>query len=291
MRPGLSQPFIEDAFLASCLAELDALKPGNVHRHSAGHGMEVAHFERAAKAAAPEISDPALTVGQRILNATKASFGATGLNTNLGIILLCAPLAKAAAETSLGIGLRRRLDQILSALDASDADAVYAAIRLANPAGLGRVDDGDVNAGTDAPRLTLIAAMRLAQDRDRIANAYVTAYSDIFDFALPIFEQACSAAESIDLAVTSLHMSFLAEFPDTHIVRKHGAEKAEWVRDEARILKPQWWPFATAKSAKQLAEFDINLKSKGLNPGTTADFVVATLFANQLMTRKHLQTR
>ena len=42
-----------ELFLAACRAELDALKPGNVHVHAGGHGMEVAQFEAAPPAAAP----------------------------------------------------------------------------------------------------------------------------------------------------------------------------------------------------------------------------------------------
>jgi triphosphoribosyl-dephospho-CoA synthase len=285
MTAPLAPDRIAAAFLVACHTELDALKPGNVHRHAAGHGMEVAHFERAAAAAAGPIADPALSVGQRILRATEASVAATGLNTNLGIVLLCAPLAKAANETTLGVGLRRRLDMILSALDENDARDAFAAIRLANPAGLGKVEAGDVR--DDAAPITLIAAMRLAAERDRIANAYVTAYADIFDFALPVLKDARSATSDPLLPVTTLHMALLAEFPDTHIIRKHGAAAAETVRQEARALHALWAPAASAKSIRALVEFDTNLKSKGLNPGTTADFVVATLFAAALIERKH----
>lgn len=284
MTAPLAPDRIATAFLVACHTELDALKPGNVHRHAAGHGMEVAHFERAAAAAAGPIADPAFSVGQRILRATEASVAATGLNTNLGIVLLCAPLAKAANETTLGVGLRRRLDMILSALDENDARDAFAAIRLANPAGLGKVEAGDVR---DAAPITLIAAMRLAAERDRIANAYVTAYADIFDFTLPVLKDARSATSDPLLPVTTLHMALLAEFPDTHIIRKHGAAAAEAVRQEARALHALWAPAASAKSIRALVEFDTNLKSKGLNPGTTADFVVATLFAAALIERKH----
>ncbi len=271
-------------FIAACRAELDALKPGNVHRHSAGHGMEVEHFERAAEAAAGPIADPALSVGQKILRATEASVAATGLNTNLGIVLLCAPLAKAAAETTFDIGLRRRLDQILSGLSEDDADDAFAAIRIANPAGLGSVEEGDVRG--EHSRMTLIAAMRLAAERDRIANAYVTAYADVFDFALPVLAEARALGGDPNHAVTLLHMALLAEFPDTHIQRKFGAETAEVVRLEARSLEPHWSSAAPAKSLAELAQFDAKLKQKGLNPGTTADFVVTTLFAEGLMRRK-----
>ncbi len=284
MTTALNPDQISSAFLAACRAELDALKPGNVHRHSAGHGMDVTHFERAAEAAAGPITDPSLSVGKRILRATEASVAATGLNTNLGIVLLCAPLAKAASETTFAIGLRRRLDMILAALDEQDATDAFAAIRIANPAGLGQVDEGDVRDNPD--RLTLIKAMYLAAERDRIANAYITAYSDIFDFALPVFQDARRLAIDSDLAVTTLHMSLLAEFPDTHIARKYGAAAAEEIREQARALKAYWSPVASAKSMAPLIEFDAKMKTKGRNPGTTADFVVATLFVAGLIGQK-----
>ncbi|MFA5958707.1 triphosphoribosyl-dephospho-CoA synthase [Hyphomicrobium sp.] len=285
MKSARSAAEISAAFLDACNAELNALKPGNVHRYSAGHGMDVLHFEQAAKAAAGPIADPDASVGKRILRATEASVAATGLNTNLGIVLLCAPLAKAASETTFDVGLRRRLGMILSALDEQDAEDAFAAIRIANPAGMGKVEQGDVNA--QPQHLTLLAAMHLAAERDRIANAYVSVYADIFDFALPVLREA-KAISDLDstLAVTTLHMSLLSEFPDTHIARKFGAGIAEKVREEARVLRPQWFPAATAKSSLVLQDFDAKLKHQGLNPGTTADFVVTTLFADALIERK-----
>lgn len=278
---------IAAAFLAACHAELHALKPGNVHIYAAGHRMQVADFERAAEAAAPVIADPGLSIGKRILHATQASFAATGVNTNLGIILLCAPLAKAAAETSVGMGLRRCLAILLSKLDYQDADDAFAAIRLANPAGLGKVDKGDVStdAGPAAPRFTLIEAMDLAKDRDRIANAYVTAYSDVFDFALPVLRDARATGERAELAVTALHMALLAEFADSHILRKWGPDMARLVQEEAQELRPLWSPIVASNAFERLLKFDASLKERGLNPGTTADFVVTTLFTELLSRR------
>ncbi len=277
---------ISAAFLYACNAELDALKPGNVHRHAAGHGMEVRHFEQAAKAAAGPVADPQSSVGKRILLATEASVAAAGLNTNLGIVLLAAPLAKAAAETTFDVGLRRRLGMILSSLDEQDAEDAFAAIRIANPAGMGSVEQGDVR--SKPQHLTLIAAMHLAADRDRIANAYVSVYADIFDFALPIFTEAKALSRfDSNLAVTTLHMALLSEFPDTHIARKFGPPIAETVLHEARALRPQWSPIATARTLPALQDFDAKLKHRGLNPGTTADFVVTTLFTDALIERKH----
>ena len=275
---------IASAFISACRAELQALKPGNVHVFSAGHGMDIHHFERAADAAAPFIADPGLSVGKRILKATGASFAATGVNTNIGIVLLCAPLAKAAAEIDVGTGLRRRLAVILSMLDEDDAANAFEAIRLANPAGLGKVEKGDVTASN--PRMTLIAAMHLAKDRDRIANAYVTAFEDIFDFALPAFTEARALTECFSLAVSTLHMGLLAAFEDSHIARKHGPAAARSVQERALELQHHWRPVVTPKSFEHLRDFDTKLKEMGLNPGTTADFVVATIFCGQLSGRK-----
>jgi triphosphoribosyl-dephospho-CoA synthase len=246
--------------------------------------MDVTTFERAAEAAAPHIAAEDKSVGERIRTATDASVAATGLNANLGIILLCAPLAKAAAEIDIGTGLRRRLATILSVLTKDDARDAFAAIRRANPAGLGKVDDGDVS--NDDPGMTLIQAMHLAADRDRIAQNYVTAYEDIFDLALPAYNAARTIAAQPDLTVTTLHMTLLSKLPDSHIARKFGMGTADKVRQEALDRAHLWSPVATLGTRLELLEFDADLKARGLNPGTTADLVVATLFAAAISAKK-----
>lgn len=271
---------IAQAFLEACHLELAALKPGNVHVHAAGHGMQTDHFERAATAATPHMATPGLSVGARIRRAVEASFKAAGCNTNLGIILLCAPLAYAASEPGPGDDLRARLDHVLHHLDKSDAAETFTAIAHANPGGLGRADEADVAAPAE---VTLLRAMELASDRDRIARAYVTGYADIFDFGLPLYRSALSAAETPELAVTTLHMHYLAEFPDTHIVRKYGEAVAKSVQDAARALAGHWQPVVRQSSLPALREFDIQLKADAINPGTTADFVVATIFTEKLL--------
>lgn len=274
----LSRGQVEHAFLAACRAELSALKPGNVHAHAGGHTMEVADFETSARAAAPYIADVGSTVGEKILRAASATRDAVGCNTNLGIILLCAPLAKAAEDRG---DLRASLSRVLAGLTVADAEAAFRAIALMNPAGLGRAPEGDVAAPAT---ITLREAMALAAGRDRIARAYVTDFEEVFDFALPELKRAGALAARTDLAVTTLHMSLLAHFPDSHIARKHGTAAAEAVRAEAAALRPSYSPVATAKSVAGLLAFDGDLKARGLNPGTTADIVVATLFTSLIET-------
>ena len=278
----LSPTEISDAFLGACRAELRALKAGNVHIHAAGHDMEVAQFEAAAQAAAPHIGNDSLRVGARVRLAVEASLAVAGCNTNLGILLLCAPLATAAEAPIPATSLETRLALILTTLDQQDAADVYRAIASANPGGLGKVETEDV---AEAPAVTLLQAMDLARDRDRIANAYVTNYSDVFGFALPRLDAARREERSEEDAIASLHMSLLAKFPDSHIARKYGADRAEEIRAAAETLRPRVFPLTSRDARDRLLAFDAALKNDRVNPGTTADFVVASLFADTIIRR------
>jgi len=279
MTPLRTSEEISAAFLAACRLELQALKPGNVHIHAGGHGMEAEQFELAAAASAPHIAAQGLPVGTRIRRAVEASFAAAGCNTNLGILLLCVPLAYAVGEPVPGDDLKSRLAHVLAQLDRDDAAETFAAIAHANPGGLGRSDEADVSGPA---QVTLREAMAIAADRDRIARAYVSDFADIFSFGLPLYRSAIGAAATPELAVTTLHMAYLAEFPDTHIARKYGEATALEIRDAARALSPNWQPVARQESLRALIEFDSRLKVSAINPGTTADFVVATIFASRL---------
>ncbi len=279
--PGLSEAETREAFLAACRAELAALKPGNVHVHAGGHDMEARHFEASAEAAAPLIAAPSLKVGARVLRAVEASLAAAGCNTNLGILLLSAPLA-AAAQSERSASLRDRVHDVLAALDEADAAAVFEAIRRANPGGLGSAPEQDVAA---APSVGLRTAMALAADRDRIARAYVTDLEEVFAFGLPTLAKIRRHTADPAFAVTTLHMAYLARTPDSHIARKFGADAAAKVCQEAQGHRALWDPVATHETFAGLLAFDRDLKRRGLNPGTTADFVVATVFAAAMCDR------
>lgn len=269
---------IAAAFREACLAELDALKPGNVHRFADGHSMSVADFEASAAAAAPAIGAADLSVGQRIEAAVNATQDAVNQNTNLGIILLVAPLAQAALAT--GGSLRDRLDVVLGSLTVEDARAAYRAIRTAEPGGLGEVSQHDVGA---EPMITLLEAMRAAELRDRIAWNYTHDYVDIFDLGLKWLDGARKRWGDVTWTTTYVYLGFLAHIPDTLIKRKFGGDAASEVRDEARPIEAGLSQCsAPDEMAPPLAAFDRSLKERGLNPGTSADLTVATLFASAL---------
>lgn len=267
------------AFQDACFAELDALKPGNVHRFADGHNMTVTDFERSAAAAAPQIGAPGGSVGVRIERAIEATRLAVGQNTNLGIVLLAAPLAQAALDTP-GADLRHSLAKVLDTLTVEDAKCAYRAIRTAEPGGLGQAPEHDVET---EPEVTLLEAMRAASSRDRIAWNYTHGFVDIFDLGLKWLEGGKKRWGAGPWVTTYIYLGFLAHIPDTLIERKFGARAASEVRDEARPIEaglaqcqhPQ-------EMAAPLAAFDAALKERGLNPGTSADLTVATLFADGL---------
>lgn len=274
------------AFVWACLAELDAPKPGNVHAFAGGHRMTIEDFVRSANAAAAPLSAAGARVGARILGAVEATSAAVGANTNLGIILLCAPLA-AAAEAQVGVDveapqLRTTLGQVLRDLDVEDTTLAFRAIVKAAPAGLGHSSRHDVFAPAAA---SLLQAMAEAADRDRVAWQYTTDFADVFELGLPSFEAALNDRAEQKWATLAVFLSFLAAFPDTHIARKFGAERAAEVQREAKKFQTE------LRAAEQPVEmlpallaWDAALKAEGINPGTSADLTVATLFAYRLRT-------
>ncbi|WP_208852321.1 triphosphoribosyl-dephospho-CoA synthase [Roseomonas genomospecies 6] len=267
------------AYRAACHLELRALKPGNVHIHGDGHGMTVAQFAASADATAPILAQPGLSVGERIFQAVAATRTVAGCNTNLGILLLAAPLAQAAQIE--GGTLRERLEHVLASLTVADAELTFRSIALAEPAGLGRVEGADVH--TPA-RVTLLAAMREAQDRDRIARQYATGFADVFETGVPFLRRWLDAGASYEHATERLFIEFLATTPDSHVIRKYGRERAEWLRSRASELRENTGPDrAFTLTRSRLAELDRELKYNGVNPGTTADIVVGCLLAFWLM--------
>ncbi|MDE1567819.1 triphosphoribosyl-dephospho-CoA synthase [Aquabacter sp. P-9] len=262
-------------FVAACRAELLALKPGNVHVHAAGHGMEVAQFEAAATAAAGPLSVAGAPVGDRIEQAVAASLAVAGCNTNLGILLLCAPVM-AATQMPADRPFAARVEAVLAALTPEDAKAVFRAIAAANPGGLGTAEN-DVRAPACVP---LRVAMAAAADRDLIARQYAGGFQEVFALGVPV-----AAAHRGDpaRAAQAVYLSFLQAFPDSHIGRKFGRATAEAVRKEARAVCTGLEGLPDADRTSRLLAFDADLKARGLNPGTSADLTVASLLADALV--------
>jgi len=265
------------AFIAACRDEIEAPKPGNVHIFGEGHGMTVEDFLQSAEAAAPALCEAGAPVGWRIFAAMEATFAAVNKNTNLGIILLCAPLAAAAQK---GGAFRQRLKEILLGLTRNDACFAFKAILRAKPAGLGSASRYDVH---DPARVTLLEAMREASRRDKIAYQYASDFEDVFSTGFATLRAARAKGWQAPWPQTGAYLAFLARFPDSHIIRKNGQEQAVFVQREAAARHKQFMDAVNpAQYLEALLDFDKYLKNLGLNPGTSADLTVASLFAERL---------
>lgn len=262
-----------------CELDVRAFKPGNVSFASPGHGMTAEHFVQSARAIAEPLTRDGATVGERILDSVTATRAAVRCNTNLGIILLLAPLVQAALRPVPMSGLRTRLEPILHGLSVDDAEKAFAAIRLAAPGGLGESTRHDVRgpASTD-----LGTAMQQASGRDRIARQYVTGYEDIFGVGVPLAELALRRHADEDWAAVDVFLGLLGQWPDTHIVRKHGLDVANAVCLEARKIRARFLATSPEAAMTLLLDLDASLKDRGINPGTSADLTVAVFVAMRL---------
>ncbi|HWU35133.1 MAG TPA: triphosphoribosyl-dephospho-CoA synthase [Methylovorus sp.] len=260
----------------ACLAELSALKPGNVHIFADGHGMVVEDFIASAEASAMPLCASGLTVGQRIQGAIQATWAAVNCNTNLGIVLLAAPLMQTALEQGLPL-TEHALQQTLQQLTVDDARLAYAAILQASPAGLGSSDQHDVH---EAPAVTLLQAMEQAQSYDFVARQYANGYQDILQLGLVRYREAMHRWQREAWAVTAVYLGFFARYPDSHIARKYGMAAAERVMQEALLHEQAFMACDNPKTYQRtLMTFDQILKTEKINPGTTADLTVTTVLA------------
>ena len=269
------------AYKAACMAELQALKPGNVHAFADGHGMTIEDFIQSADVTADIISRPDFTLGERIFYAAEATKNAVGQNTNLGVLLLCAPIIDAAMNVTEQITLQQALHDTLAQLTVSDAEYVSRAIVLASPGGLGDAAEYDVR---DLPQVSLLTMMRAAQDKDRIAWQYAHDFEDVMGFGLSRYTDAMLQWANPAWSATALYLGFMSRYPDTHIARKYGAAFAEKIRQEAAGFEQLHMAAANPKLVqKKLLDWDTALKQRGINPGTSADLTVATLLFAALL--------
>jgi triphosphoribosyl-dephospho-CoA synthase len=251
-------------------------KVGNVHPIAPFENVTYRDFLLSAGAIVPVLANaPTTGIGNTILLATQNACTVTQSNTNLGIVLLLAPLA------STGIGLEHILGKgeflrNLRKLSVSDTQKVYEAIRLANPGGLGDAPEQDVR---DEPTVTLLEAMKLAADRDMVARQYANGFADVFDFGVPAFLEGFGRFGCVEAAIIDSQLQWLAKYPDSLIARKNGEAVAEEVQKlAAEVL--DLGGIATAKGRRKGVALDRHLRSVGnkLNPGTTADLIAACLF-------------
>ncbi len=270
--PGLHRGGIGWCAALASILEAAAAKPGNVHPGASFEDLTFADFVAAGiSIAAPLEQASPLRLGATILDAVRAAVGSTPSNANLGIILLIAPLA--AVPLTKRPLTPAHVDAVLARLDASDAAAIWEAIQLARPGGMGKAERHDL---AGPPPADIRQAMAMAADRDTIASLWTHGFEPLFTGAVADLSAILAAEVPLETAIIRTYLRQLARCPDTLIARRHGEQTARAVSARAADLvalenDPSWPP--------SLAAFDASLRNpRRLNPGTTADMVAAALY-------------
>ena len=259
----------------ACTLEVAIPKPGNVHRSADFADTTFHDFLLSAIAIGPAFEQAAeWSLGKLVLTAAQDTREVCDRNTNLGMILLLAPLAIAAAT---GQQKPESLSVLVENTSGADCQMIYQAIGISRPGGLGSVDHFDVSNGTSPAHI--LQAMRLAESRDMVARQYANGFADVLDYVWPQIQAGLEAGETLSDSVIQTHLKTMNRFPDSLIARKNGTSVASQsaamagdVLSSGNVGDPQW--------LKAIGDFDFWLRADGnrRNPGTTADLIAAALF-------------
>ncbi|QDU58157.1 triphosphoribosyl-dephospho-CoA synthase [Aeoliella mucimassa] len=253
----------------ACLWEATSAKPGNVHRGADFEDLSYADFLASAAVIGPVIercSEQGL--GATVLAGVEATQRVAGVNTNLGTLLLLAPLAMAKGDTQLA-------GKLIEQATADDVADIYQAIRLAKPGGLGEVEQGDV---AQPPEHSLLAAMQLAADRDLIARQYTTNFADVVA-AADYIESHLAGGRKLNDSIVLGQLLLLSRHGDSLVARKLGQQLSDDLATQAATTLALYTQDIEAYY-RGVADLDFWLRADGhrRNPGTTADLLAAALF-------------
>jgi triphosphoribosyl-dephospho-CoA synthase len=262
----------------ACQLECAAPKVGNVHRAADFEDVTLYDFLISGQVVGNAINRlKSQPVGVTVLACVEETVRVARSNTNLGMVLLLVPLAKATDGLVPGSDLGpNALSEVLQALDFDDSQKIYAAIRAANPGGLNSVEHNDVSGPAPASILT---AMQDAADRDLVARQFVNHFQEVFGAAGRLKNNQ-ERFGSLAVAIVVTHLELIAEHGDSLIARKCGIDTSNRARMKAQQVLADGVVGGWPAMMDALADLDFWMRSDGhrRNPGTTADLIAAALF-------------
>ncbi|MHA1311898.1 MAG: triphosphoribosyl-dephospho-CoA synthase [Candidatus Helarchaeota archaeon] len=287
-------------------------KPGNVHRTRDFNFTRYEHFlvggvvirsafqslcENTVNVIKNNKKYSKLSLGQYILQAIiETKKWQNGGNINLGIILLLVPLCAASCvliNQSINKPndfnfLRDEVDKILKSSTYKDTINLYKAIKIANPGGMGNVEKYDINNENSLKlikkdNINLYDIFNQSKEWDSIAMELVSKYRITFDIGLPYFIETFQKCHDINIAIVNTFLKIVSEIPDSLIIRQYGKKIANEYSGKALELISKGG-LLNPSIKNKLFKWDRSIIRTNLkiNPGTTADLTVSTIFVSLL---------
>jgi len=238
-------------------------KPGNVDRCHDYETTTLEHFLASAILVRPAFENAEMRkdgIGKIILDAVRLTGGHSGGNTHFGAFILLIPLI-------MGSGIQGALSCI-KRTTVDDALDFYQAFGMARVRVLPS-DELDVNDPQTAEKLksrnmTLYNVMEYSSGHDIVAREWVNGYSLTRKGADLLISHGCGRR-----SIVQAFLDLLACEPDTFIAKKHGLQVAVQTMNTAGMVRD---------GIKDLASFDQECIDRGINPGSMADIMIASIY-------------
>jgi len=271
------------AQLAMVLEVSATPKPGNIDRDHDYTDTRFEHFLASAVGVYPILEKAAKSksgVGSFIRQAVlESARWQSGGNTHFGAFILLIPLVMAGGACGGTVCLRERARRVVKETTVEDAVELYRAFSDAKVR-VKPVDDLDLSDSASVDKiieqgLTLFDMMEISAGYDIIAEEWVNGFPKTFECSRLIREKI--KAHGINDAVVLTFMEMLAHNKDTFIRTKFDNKKAEEVSTRAAgIIKKGGGDMEVMRN--DIQAFDRELLDEGVNPGSTADIIIAGLF-------------
>jgi triphosphoribosyl-dephospho-CoA synthase len=268
------------AVLAMILEVSGTPKPGNIDRDHDYAGTRYEDFLASAVGVYPIMEKACREggIGPLILEASAESvLWQAGGNTHFGAYILLFPLIKAAAMGPLD-ELRENAAGIAKKTTVEDAVDFYRAfsmveVRVKKPGDLTaaekELDVGSAGSLEELRRrgMTMYDVMSLSSKNDMVAGEWIEGFRRSFKAADKIIAKRKTG--TINDATVLSYLELLAEEPDTFIAKKYDRDRALYVQGLAVDV---------LERRMTLKELTQRLYIEKINPGSTADIIIAGLF-------------
>jgi triphosphoribosyl-dephospho-CoA synthase len=253
----------ERAQMAMMLEVTAYPKPGNIDRCHDYPDTRLEHFLASTILVRPVFERAVAgegSVGTLIKEAVRATNVHSGGNTHFGAFLLLIPLLM--GETINGA------QKVIEKTTVDDAVAFYEAFSLTRVHMRDHfeldVNDPHTLAVLRERNLTLLDVLRLSAPRDMVAREWTNGFSLTHTGAHLLKSHGCGRK-----SIVASFLDFLATEKDTFVIKKHGEEVAQEVLQHAREVQA---------GLQSIAAFDETLIARGINPGSLADILIASIY-------------